>query len=149
MSLTAYKKKRNFAKTKEPKPKVGKINKKLIYMIHEHHATRLHWDLRLEYKGVLLSWALPKTPLLKKGEKRLAVHVEDHPKDYARFAGRIPEGQYGAGLVKIWDSGWYEPEAIKPDKLIIHIHGKKLKGKYILIKTRFANDSWLFFKGKE
>ena len=153
-SLEEYKRKRKFDKkgTTEPKPKVAKkLSKKLVYAIQEHWATRHHHDLRLEYKGVLLSWALPKTPLLKKGEKRLAIQTEDHPLDYARFAGRIPEGHYGAGLVKIWDSGYYEPESIKNNKLIVHIHGKKLKGKYILIKTAFrgAKNSWLFFKGKE
>jgi len=150
MSLAAYKKKRDFTKTKEPKPKIAKAGKKLIYVIQEHLARRQHWDLRLEIRGVLKSWALPKTPLLMPGEKRLAVQTEDHPKAYARFAGRIPEGQYGAGKVKIWDHGYYEPESIKRNKIVFRLHGKKLKGRYILIKTAFAGraNNWLFFKGK-
>src|SRR3989338_3947224 len=118
--LEEYKKKRKLDKrgTPEPKPKVAKkLSKKLVYAIQEHWATRHHHDLRLEYKGVLLSWALPKGPPKGK-EKRLAVQTEDHPKDYAKFHGKIPEGQYGAGTVKIWDRGWYEPESIKKGKII-------------------------------
>ena len=117
----------------------------LIYMIHEHHATHLHWDLRLEMKGVLKSWAVPKIPSKIKNEKRLAIQVEDHPIEYAKFKGIIPEGNYGAGEVKIWDTGNYELIEQDKNKIIIKINGKKLKGKYCLIKTNYGNkNNWLF-----
>jgi DNA ligase D-like protein (predicted 3'-phosphoesterase) len=120
-------------------------NKK--YVIQEHHASHLHWDLRLEMDGVLKSWAVPKEPPIKEGIKRLAVPVEDHPLDYAEFEGIIPEGQYGAGEVITWDKGTYEPIKIDERKIIVKIHGDKLKGKYCLIKTKFrGKDNWLFFK---
>lgn len=148
MSLATYKSKRNLKKSNEPSGKVKKSNsKKLIYLIHEHHATHLHWDLRLEMNGVLKSWAVPKIPSKEKNEKRLAIQVEDHPIEYAKFHGIIPEGNYGAGEVKIWDKGNYELIEKTLTKIIINIHGKKLKGKYCLIKTNYGNKkSWLFFK---
>lgn len=150
MSLIQYLKKRNFEKTQEPKEKKEKSSSKkssLRYMIHEHHAKNHHWDLRLEMEGVLKSWAVPKIPPTEKETKRLAIQVEDHPIEYATFHGIIPEGNYGAGEVKIWDKGNYELIEKTPTKIIIEIHGKKLKGKYCLIKTNFANKkSWLFFK---
>jgi DNA ligase D-like protein (predicted 3'-phosphoesterase) len=120
--------------------------KSLIYLIHEHHASHLHWDLRLESDGVLKSWAVPKLPPKSKDVKRLAIQVEDHPLSYAKFKGIIPEGNYGAGEVKIWDNGTYTPIEQTPKKLIIEIHGKKLKGKYCLIKTNYGKNQWLFFK---
>lgn len=116
-----------------------------IYVIQKHKATHLHWDLRLEMDGVLKSWAIPKEPPKKKGIKRLAIQVEDHPIEYAEFEGVIPEGQYGAGKVEIWDRGTYEIEERKRDKIVIHINGKKLKGRYCLIKFKGKNN-WLFFK---
>jgi DNA ligase D-like protein (predicted 3'-phosphoesterase) len=127
-----------------------KEGRKLIYVIQKHQAKKLHWDLRLEYEGVLKSWAVPKEPPVKEGEKRLAVAVEDHPVDYAEFEGVIPEGQYGAGIVEIWDKGNYEAVKWKDEEIIVDIHGKKLKGKYVLIKTKFGGNknSWLFFKKK-
>jgi DNA ligase D-like protein (predicted 3'-phosphoesterase) len=150
MTLTAYKKKRNLVSSNEPIGKIKKSSSKksnLIYMIHEHHATNLHWDLRLESDGVLKSWAVPKIPLLSKEIKRLAIQVEDHPIEYAKFKGIIPEGNYGAGEVKIWDTGNYELIEQDKNKMVIDIHGKKLKGKYALIKTNYENkNSWLFFK---
>lgn len=117
-----------------------------IYVIHEHHATHLHWDLRLEFKGKLKSWALPKLPPLKQGEKRLAVQVADHPLKYASFRGTITEGSYGAGKVKIWDKGTFQAISVKPKKIVINIKGKKLKGEYALVNFRDKN--WLFFKIK-
>ena len=110
MSLKEYQKKRNLSESPEPKAEVKKSGgeKKPIYMIHEHHASHLHWDLRLEEDGVLKSWAVPKEPPEKPGVKRLAVQVEDHPLAYAKFHGVIPEGNYGAGKVEIWDKGTYE-----------------------------------------
>ena len=146
MSLKAYAKKRNLKKSGEPSATIKK-NKSQIYMIHEHHATHLHWDLRLEMNGVLKSWAVPKQPPKVKGEKRLAIQVEDHPLEYAKFHGVIPEGNYGAGKVIIWDNGDYELLKKYPNKIILELHGKKLKGKYCLVKTTFRNKkSWLFFK---
>jgi len=172
MSIFQYKKKRKFSgkeKTSEPsagarsyseaknkksergREKKGKVKKtlseKLIFVVQEHHALHLHWDLRLEMDGVLKSWAIPKTPPTTKNLKRLAIEVEDHPLDYASFHGIIPKGNYGAGEVKIWDNGDYELLKKYPDKIIFEIHGKKLKGKYCLVKTKFKNKkSWLFFK---
>ena len=119
---------------------------KFKYCIQEHHATRLHWDLRLEHKGKAKSWAVPKRPVFKKGEKRLAVQVADHKLSYMKFKGIIPEGQYGAGTVKIWDSGYYVPEKITAKEWVIEIHGKKLKGKFVLVN--FKDKNWLFFKKK-
>ena len=151
MSLIAYSKKRNFKSSKEPLARIKKSkSKKLIYVIHEHHASHLHYDLRLEMDGVLKSWALPKQPPTLKGEKRLAIQVEDHPLAYAKFHGIIPEGNYGAGKVIIWDNGDYELLKKYPNKIILELHGKKLKGKYCLVKTTFRNKkSWLFFKMKK
>ena len=149
MSLTQYKKKRKFSKTPEPKPKLKKSGKKLIFVIHDHKASHHHWDLRLEMNGVLKSWALPKQPPKTKGVKRLAIHVEDHPLDYANFEGTIPEGNYGAGTVKIWDKGTYELKEKEKKKIEFTLHGKKLKGNYVLIKTNYGNKpekSWLFFR---
>ena len=170
--LVVYKKKRNFSKTSEPKGNVGAprlrqtneelsetfcetIKKELsipsgrpIYVIQEHHARQLHWDLRLEKDGVLKSWALPKTPLLSQGERRLAVETEDHPLAYANFSGEIPEGNYGAGSVKIWDSGTFFAEKFSDKEVIFEVRGKKLKGKFVLIKFRPKEKNWLFFRKK-
>jgi DNA ligase D-like protein (predicted 3'-phosphoesterase) len=148
MTLTQYSKKRNLKSSKEPKAVSKKTSsKKLIYTVQEHHASHLHWDLRLEFDGVLKSWALPKAPPEKKGEKRLAIEVEDHPLEYAKFQGTIPEGNYGAGKVTIWDNGDYELLKIYKDRTILEIHGKKLKGKYCLLKANFKGKrNWLFFK---
>lgn len=145
MSLSQYSKKRNLKKSGEPKAIVKKNNKK-IFVIHRHEASHLHWDLRLEMDGVLKSWAVPKQPPTTKGEKRLAIQVEDHPLAYAKFHGTIPEGNYGAGKVEIWDKGNYELESQKSGKIVFNLHGKKLKGKYILVKTNYAKNSWLWFK---
>jgi DNA ligase D-like protein (predicted 3'-phosphoesterase) len=151
MPLTLYQQKRNFKKTSEPKPIIKKSsskNKKLIYTIHEHHASHLHWDLRLEINGVLKSWAIPKSPPTEKNIKRLAIQVEDHPISYANFEGTIPEGNYGAGKVIIWDKGTYELKEKSNNKIEIILNGKKLKGNYVLIKTDYTKNknSWLFFK---
>ncbi len=146
MSLKEYKKKRNLKKSKEPISSKKKI-KSSIFVVHEHHASHLHWDLRLEMNRVLKSWAVPKTPPRTKQEKRLAIQVEDHPLSYAKFKGIILEGNYGAGKVKIWDNGKYELLEKSSKKIIFYLHGKKLKGKYVLIKTNYENKkSWLWFK---
>ena len=150
MSLKIYQNKRNFDKTPEPKGNVSTTAKKKIFVIQEHNATHLHWDLRLEMEGVLKSWALPKEPPLEENIRRLAVPVEDHPLDYANFQGTIPEGEYGAGEVLLWDRGNYEPVSINEGKLIVKLYGEKLKGNYCLIKTRFRGKiNWLFFKMKK
>ena len=150
MSLKEYKKKRNFKKTSEPKGKPkNEQSKKLIYVIQKHHARALHHDLRLEMNGVLVSWAIPKEPPKLKGVKRLAIMTEDHPLGYEKFEGEIPKGQYGGGKVKIWDHGFYELKNKDEKKIEIIIHGKKLKGHYVLIKTNYGakpEKSWLFFK---
>ncbi|MDO8467475.1 MAG: DNA polymerase ligase N-terminal domain-containing protein [Nanoarchaeota archaeon] len=151
-ALLEYKQKRNFRRTIEPKPKIKISKGKLKYSIQEHHAKNLHFDLRLEHEGVLKSWAIPKIPdAVNDGKtKRLAIETEDHPYSYWNFKGFIPEGNYGAGTVKIWDKGTYIPEKFSDKEIIIDISGRKLKGKYVLIKTNFGGkNSWLFFKGKD
>jgi len=120
-------------------------SKELIFVIHKHAATHLHYDLRLEMNGVLKSWAVPKEPSTEPNVKRLAVAVEDHAIEYANFEGRIPEGQYGAGVVEIWDKGTYTPEKIKDDEISFELEGRKLKGKYALIRLK-KSKNWLFFK---
>ncbi|MEK6906087.1 MAG: DNA polymerase ligase N-terminal domain-containing protein [Nanoarchaeota archaeon] len=118
-----------------------------IFVIQEHNSRNLHWDFRLEIDGVLKSWALPKSPPEKEGVKRLAIEVDDHDLSYADFEGVIKEG-YGKGSVKIWDRGDYEIENKKPEKIVFNLHGKKLKGKYVLVKTKFGkkDNNWLLFK---
>jgi bifunctional non-homologous end joining protein LigD len=107
-----------------------------IFVVHEHHASRLHYDFRLEIDGVLKSWAVPKGPSMNPGDKRLAVMVPDHPLAYASFEGIIPEGMYGAGEVVIWDKGRYE------------LSGKKLKGRFALVRMKGRSD-WLLIKGRD
>lgn len=118
-----------------------------VYVIQEHHVSRLHWDLRFEIEGTLKSWALPKAPP-KGSERRLAVQVSDHPIEYAAFEGTIPKGNYGAGEVKIWDSGTFELESSKPNKIVVNIKGKKLNGRYCLFHFMPKEKNWLFFKTK-
>ncbi len=150
MTLTKYKQKRKFSKTPEPEGKVKKSSeKKLIFVIHKHYASHLHWDFRLEMNGVLKSWAVPKEPPKTKGIKRLAVQVEDHPIEYAKFQGTIPEGNYGAGKVEIWDSGTYELIEKDSKKIEFKLNGKKMKGNFVLVKTKYGakpEKSWLLFK---
>ena len=149
MSLKNYRKKRRFSETPEPEESTKARAKEEIYLIQKHNASHLHWDLRLEMEGVLKSWAIPKEPPTEGGTKRLAVQVEDHPIEYAEFSGTIPEGQYGAGTVEIWDKGGYIPVSIAQDKLVVNINGEKLKGKYALVKTKLGKgNNWIFFKMK-
>jgi len=119
-----------------------------VYVIQEHHAKRLHWDLRFEIDDTLKSWALPKIPPQKEGEKRLAVAVDDHPIEYALFEGEIPVGNYGAGQVTIWDTGTFEILEKDAKKLVIDIKGDKLQGKYCLLHFKPQEKNWLFFKLK-
>jgi DNA ligase D-like protein (predicted 3'-phosphoesterase) len=122
-----------------------KSSKKKIFVVQEHHATHLHWDFRLEMDGTLRSWAVPKEPPLSEGVKRLAILVDDHELSYAKFSGEIEEG-YGKGSVKIWDNGIYELESEHEDKLVFVLHGKKMNGKYTLLKFKKAKNGWLLFK---
>jgi DNA ligase D-like protein (predicted 3'-phosphoesterase) len=146
LSLKEYENKRNFEKTSEPTSEVsGKAGN--IYVVQEHHASHLHYDLRLEMDGILKSWAVPKELPTTPGIKRLAVQVEDHPLEYATFEGSIPEGEYGAGKVEIWDKGTYALLDRKEDKLIVEIHGRKLDGTYVLLRLK-GGKNWLLFKKK-
>ncbi len=148
MPLEEYRKLRDFSKSPEPQGGAGESTER-IFVVHEHHAAHLHYDLRLEMGGVLRSWAVPKEPPEKEGVKRLAIQTEDHPLEYADFEGTIPEGMYGAGTVKIWDKGQFIVEEEKDKELLFELRGKKLIGRYALIKTRFrGKDSWLLFKRK-
>jgi DNA ligase D-like protein (predicted 3'-phosphoesterase) len=149
MPLDEYHKMRDF--TKSPEPEGGaKKGGGSIFVVHEHDASHLHYDLRLEIGGVLRSWAVPKEPPEKEGVKRLAIQTEDHPLEYADFEGTIPEGMYGAGAVRIWDRGEFRLEEETGDRLLFELKGKRLTGRYALIKTKFkGKDSWLFFKRKE
>lgn len=162
MSLADYKKMRSFDKTPEPKGGVVAKHEKLEFVVQKHHATQLHYDFRLELDGVLKSWAIPKGPTTDPKVKRLAMQVEDHPYEYRKFEGEIPEGNYGAGKVIIWDKGWYEldrqaedwpktlQEGLKKGELKFILHGKKLRGSFALIKTpRFGRNSWLLIKHRD
>ncbi|MDB6031457.1 MAG: polymerase LigD, ligase domain protein [Verrucomicrobiales bacterium] len=157
MSLTRYQKKRNFSRTPEPEGHKPKQHKKaLAFVIQKHNARRLHYDFRLEMEGVLKSWAVPKGVPNKKGDRRLAMHVEDHPLEYGAFEGNIPEGNYGAGSVMLWDAGTYEGldedplEAYKKGKLRFALSGKKLKGDWSLVRMRGREEEgkepWLLIK---
>jgi len=119
--------------------------KQPIFVVQEHHARNLHWDFRLEMDGVLKSWAVPKEPPLEEGIKRLAIMVDDHALSYAKFHGEIGEG-YGKGTVQIWDSGIYEMESSKEKKMVFVLDGKKMKGRYTLLKFEKAKNGWLLFK---
>ena len=126
------------------------------FVVHEHHATHLHYDFRLEIAGVLKSWAIPKGPSMNPADKRLAVMVDDHPLEYGEFEGMIPQGQYGAGPVLIWDSGEFQPEgdpesALKKGRLRFTLKGKKLKGGFalILMKGRGSGKDWLLIKAQD
>jgi DNA ligase D-like protein (predicted 3'-phosphoesterase) len=146
LSLKDYEAKRNFEKTSEPRSNSG-VEQGNIYVVHKHAATHLHYDLRLEMDGTLKSWAIPKEPPTEPSVKRLAVQVEDHPISYATFQGNIPEGEYGAGTVEIWDKGTYKLIDRKEDKLVVEINGEKLRGSYVLVRLK-SRQNWLFFKKK-
>ena len=145
MALESYEKKRQLSKTPEPRPKVKKTGKSR-FVVQEHQATRMHWDFRLELDGVLKSWAVPKGPPDESGVRRLAIEVEDHPVDYISFEGVIPEGEYGAGTVTIWDKGTFTLKRRTKDAYEFWLKGKRLNGKYALI--RFKEKNWLLLKTK-
>ncbi|MBD3286471.1 DNA ligase [candidate division WOR-3 bacterium] len=158
--LAEYREKRNFGKTPEPSGKPGPKHKNPVFVIQKHDASNLHYDFRLEVDGVLKSWAVPKGPSTDKSVKRLALPTEDHPADYADFEGVIPEGEYGAGTVMVWDIGPYRnlraekeddpvsmPESVEDGKVEVWLEGEKLKGGYALIRTGKGKDSrWLLIK---
>ena len=162
MGLKEYQKKRRFETTPEPqgepeeRPSLGKP---LAYVIQKHQASHLHYDFRLEWNGVLLSWAVPKGPSLDPAVKRLAMQVEDHPVEYGGFEGVIPEGEYGGGTVMVWDRGAWTPEvpdvnaALEKGDLKFTLHGAKLKGSWVLVRTRgFGGSkraSWLLIKHRD
>jgi bifunctional non-homologous end joining protein LigD len=153
-SLTEYKKKRKFNKTPEPGPEKKRTKTGRLFVVQKHRATQLHYDFRLEADGVLKSWAVPKGPSLDPTVKRLAMQVEDHPVDYADFEGVIPEGEYGGGTVMVWDIGTYEPEntddvgaALRKGELKFSLNGEKLKGSWVLVRTR--DRQWLLMKHRD
>jgi len=161
VSLKEYRKKRRFDVTPEPaggsetRPPSGKP---LTYIIQKHQASHLHYDFRLEWNGVLLSWAVPKAPSLDPSVKRLAMQVEDHPVEYGSFEGVIPEGEYGGGTVMVWDRGTWTPEvpdvdaALQKGDLKFTLHGVKLKGSWVLVRTRGfggKRSSWLLIKHRD
>lgn len=153
--LTQYKKKRDFQKTKEPAGKVGAKDQDR-FVVQKHNASQLHYDFRLEAGGVLKSWAVPKEPSIDSSVKRLAVLVEDHPVDYIDFKGEIPEGEYGAGTVEIWDSGKYEnlkeptiESQIENGQVEVKLYGNKLKGNFALVKFKGQKKNWMLIKMKD
>ena len=164
MSLREYRRKRHFGRTPEPAGRPGPPTKtmgKLKYVIQKHQASHLHYDLRLEWNGVMLSWAVPKGPSLDPSVKRLAMRVEDHPVDYAGFEGVIPEGEYGAGTVMVWDRGTWAPDdpdvdaALRRGELKFTLHGTRLKGSWVLVRTRSGypassgRPAWLLIKHRD
>jgi len=161
MSLKKYREKRNFTISPEPQgsPKKEKAKSDLIFVVQKHRASQLHYDFRLECDSTLLSWAVPKGPSLDPSVKRLAMQVEDHPIDYAKFEGVIPKGEYGGGTVMVWDIGTWTPEqsdveaALKKGDLKFTLHGKKLRGSWVLVRTRgFGGSSkptWLLIKHRD
>ena len=140
MALALYNKKRDFKKTPEPAGAKASKSGEPRFVIQKHEASHLHYDFRLELDGVLKSWAVPKCPPFAKGEKRLAMEVEDHPVSYMKFEGTIPKGQYGGGTVMVWDIGTFEPLSKAPlkelagGKLHFILKGKKLKGEWVLVR---------------
>src|SRR5687767_7627495 len=147
-NLSDYKRKRDPRKTPEPFAN-KKRGKEPIFVVQRHDARRLHYDFRLEMDGALASWAVPKGVPLEPGQQHLAVHVEDHPLEYARFEGEIPKGQYGAGTVEIWDSGTYELLEQKPGGgLTVRLHGERARGVWTLVPARLDGNekNWLLLR---
>ncbi|HQV46913.1 MAG TPA: DNA polymerase ligase N-terminal domain-containing protein, partial [Nitrospira sp.] len=155
MGLQQYWKKRNFQRTPEPRGKNVPPDGRLRFVIQKHAASRLHYDFRLELNGTLKSWAVPKGPSLDPAQKRLAVHVEDHPLEYAGFEGVIPEKQYGGGTVLLWDRGYWEPigdpgSSYRRGRLTFTLHGEKLHGIWNLVRMggrkEGGKENWLLIK---
>ena len=165
-ALKPYRRKRDFRKTAEPKGRPHRrASRRPIFVVQKHRARTLHYDFRLEVDGVLKSWAVPKGPSVNPGDKRLAVLVEDHPLDYADFEGVIPEGEYGAGAVLVWDSGTYSnlkeeagegapvsmADALRAGEIAVRLEGEKLRGGFALVRTRMGGNpkNWLLIKMKD
>jgi bifunctional non-homologous end joining protein LigD len=162
MALAVYNKKRNFKNTPEPKGSGGKKGS-FRFVVQRHDASHLHYDFRLELGGVLKSWAVPKGPSMNPADKRLAVMVEDHPVSYINFEGEIPEGNYGAGTVEVWDKGAFFPVdeelekiserqallALKKGELKIFLKGEKLEGGFVLVRLHNDEKNWLLIKHKD
>lgn len=152
-ALDEYHSKRRFEKTNEPKGGKTRSGPGSLFVVQKHRASHLHYDLRIESDGVLKSWAVPKGPSLEPTIKRLAMAVEDHPIEYARFEGVIPEGEYGGGTVMVWDIGTYQPEngdvaeALRRGQLKFELRGTKLKGSWVLVRTR--GRQWLLIKHRD
>src|SRR6202011_2301822 len=159
-ALREYEAKRDFAVTPEPAPRAPpRAQDALSFVVHKHDATRLHYDLRLEIEGALASWSVPKGPSYDPAVKRLAIQTEDHPLEYARFEGRIPDGEYGAGDSLIWDQGTCDSvppgqlsEQRKKGHIVVRFDGQKLKGVWHLVRTHGGapgKSQWLMFKAKD
>ncbi|HEU4649451.1 MAG TPA: DNA polymerase ligase N-terminal domain-containing protein [Gemmatimonadales bacterium] len=162
LSLDEYRRKRDFSETPEPAGHVRRGDHDQIFVVQKHAATRLHYDFRLAIGGVLVSWAVPKGPSMNPAERRLAIRTENHPLDYADFEGVIPEGQYGAGTVMVWDTGAYEPQEDVPPgrqltrgKLDVVLRGQKLRGGFTLVRTGTRpagpgeRERWLLIKQRD
>jgi bifunctional non-homologous end joining protein LigD len=159
MGLREYHKKRDFSRTREPKGTVGSNHKEPIFVIQKHAASHLHYDFRLELDGVLKSWAVPKGPDTDPSQKRLAMHVEDHPIEYGNFEGVIPQGEYGGGTVMLWDRGTWEPvgdawKGYREGRLKFVLHGEKLQGGWMLVRKggRSGGENerhWFLFKERD
>lgn len=161
--LKEYKARRNFKNTPEPSARKRAMGDHFRFVVQRHDATRLHYDFRLELGGVLKSWAVPKGPSMNPNDKRLAVHVEDHPSDYITFHGTIPEGNYGAGEVEIWDKGNFIPvnaniepiserqalQALKKGELKFVIQGNILAGEFVIVRLKDDDKNWLLIKHKD
>src|SRR5579885_1855759 len=156
-SLQRYHEKRDFKDTPEPRGKKAAAAPRLRFVIQKHRASLLHYDFRLEADGVLKSWAVPKGPSLDPADKRLAMHVEDHPMDYRTFEGVIPKGNYGAGEVIVWDEGTWDlvegddpTKELAKGKLVFFLRGKKLQGEFALVRIKGrggeSGDPWLLIK---
>lgn len=164
MDLSKYNQKRDFNSTVEPKGEIKKSKNELIFVVQKHAASHLHYDFRLEMEGVLKSWAIPKGPSMNPEDKRLAIMVEDHPYDYKDFEGTIPEGNYGAGNVIVWDNGNYTladeqykgeiesqlKDDLQKGHLSFILKGKKLKGEFALVKLKIKQkNAWILIKKKD
>jgi bifunctional non-homologous end joining protein LigD len=158
MPLEHYRNKRRFTETPEPAGRPRRSSSRHIFVVQKHAASHLHYDFRLAIDGVLASWAVPKGPSMNPADKRLAIRTEDHPLEYAEFEGLIPEGQYGAGTVMVWDTGPYEPldgnspsEQLARGKIDVVLHGAKLRGGFTLVRTGMASqkERWLLVKQRD
>ena len=159
-AIKSYQSKRDFNTTPEPSARSAAVGPKQLFVVQKHAAHRagLHWDFRLEHNGVLWSWAVPKGPSLDPADKRMAIHVEDHPVEYGDFEGKIPTGQYGGGHVELWDRGTWEPigdpdEGMREGELKFLLAGQRLNGRFVLVRLRQRDpkkqEAWLLIKERD